>query len=152
VWNDGEGSRVSDLLQADRFVIRIEGRRAAIFGSRLFFFQVEIKLLRVMVWIKWTVLILGTLWAIGTNMTLRDHYKRSQTPMITVNTFALIQTLSVVVIIAFHRSPLHLLWLFPLSYLAGFFTLRSKVLVFLPWLYGYLMLFTLPSTWRRMVA
>jgi len=105
-----------------------------------------------MVWVKWTTLIVGVWWAISTNITLRGYYKRSLAPAMPVNTSALIQTLSVVIIISFHRSPLHFLWLFPLSYVAGFFTLRSKVLAFLPWLYGYLMLFTLPSTWKRMLA
>jgi IS66 C-terminal element/Transposase IS66 family len=90
----------------------------------------------VIAWIKWGILILGALWAFSTNWTLRNHFRTSSRPALPVNTFALIQTISVVSVLVLHRSPFHLLWLFPLSYLAAFFTLRSRVLAFLPWLYG----------------
>jgi hypothetical protein len=101
----------------------------------------------VMAWINWGILILGALWAFFTNWTLRNYYKMNIAPAVPVNTFALIQTLSVVGVVVLHRSPFHLLWLFPLSYLAGFFTIRSRILAFLPWLYGYIVACTIRSNW-----
>ena len=100
-----------------------------------------------MTWIKWCILTLAALWAISTNITVRSHYKTSATPVLPANTFALGQALSVIGVLVLHRSPLHLLWLFPCSYIAGFFSLRSKAAAFLPWLYGYLLAYTIPSNW-----
>jgi len=97
--------------------------------------------------LEWGILILAGLWALLTNITVRRHYKSSTTPQIPTNTFAMIQLLSVVGISVLHRSPFHLLWLFPLSYIAAFFTLRSRVLAFFPWLYGYILAYTIPSNW-----
>jgi hypothetical protein len=74
-----------------------------------------------MKWIAWCVLTLAALWALSTNLTVRSHYKTSSTPVLPANTFAFCQMLSVVGVLVFHRSPFHLLWLFPCSYLAGFF-------------------------------
>jgi hypothetical protein len=100
-----------------------------------------------MTWVRWSVLTVAALWALSTNLTVRNHYKTSSMPVLPANTFALFQTLSVLGVLALHRSPFHLLWLFPLSYAAGFFSLRSKVFAFLPWLYGYLLAYTIPSNW-----
>jgi hypothetical protein len=100
-----------------------------------------------MTWIKWAALTLAALWALSTNLTVRNHYKTSSTPVLPANTFALGQVLSIVGVLALHLSPFHLLWLFPCTYLAGFFSLRSRIVAFLPWLYGYLLAYTIPSTW-----
>jgi hypothetical protein len=97
--------------------------------------------------LEWAILILAGVWALLTNITVRNHYKSSATPQIPANTFAMIQLLSVVGVLVLHRTPFHLLWLFPVSYIAGFFTLRSKILAFLPWLYGYILAYTIPSNW-----
>jgi len=97
--------------------------------------------------LEWGILILAGLWALLTNITVRNHYKSSTTPQIPANTFAMIQFLSVVGVSVLHRTPFHLLWLFPISYIAAFFTLRSRVLAFLPWLYGYILAYTIPSNW-----
>ena len=100
-----------------------------------------------MTWLRWAVLAIGILWALCTNLTVRNHYKTSSMPMLPANTSALFQTLSVICVIVLHRSPFHILWLFPLSYVAGFLALRSKVLALLPWLYGYALSYTIPSNW-----
>ena len=100
-----------------------------------------------MAWTKWGIMILGGLWALSTNTSVRSHYKTTSTPALPANTFALIQAVSIIGIIALHRSPFHILWLFPVSYVAGFFSLRSKIVAFLPWLYGYLLAYTIPSNW-----
>lgn len=97
--------------------------------------------------LEWVVLIPATLWALMTNITVRKHYKESSVPTIPANTFALVQLLSVVGVLVLHRSPLHLLWLFPLSYLAGFIALRFKPLAFFSWLYGYILSYTIPANW-----
>lgn len=101
----------------------------------------------VMAWINWCVVIAAALWAFSTNVAVRRHYKTSATPVLPAKTCALVQALSVVVVVVFHRSPLHLLWLFRFSYLAGFFSQRSKTLAFLPWLWGYLLACTIPANW-----
>jgi hypothetical protein len=98
-------------------------------------------------WLEWVVLAAAGLWALLTNIAVRNHYKGSTTPQIPANTFAMIQLLSVVGVLGLHRSPFHLLWLFPVSYIAGFFTLRSRILAFLPWVYGYILAYTIPSNW-----
>lgn len=97
--------------------------------------------------LEWVVLLPAALWALLTNITVRNHYKESSTPTIPANTFALVQLLSVVGVLLLHRSPFHLLWLFPLSYLAGFIALRFKPLAFLSWLYGYLLAYSIPANW-----
>jgi len=76
--------------------------------------------------LEWVVLIAASLWALTTNIIVRQHYKESKAPTIPANTFALVQLLSVIGVVVLRRSPLHLLWLFPLSYLAGFIALRSN--------------------------
>jgi hypothetical protein len=100
-----------------------------------------------MKWLEWTVLILAALWALLTNIHVRNHYKHSAAPVIPANTFALVQTFSVVGLLVLRKSPLHLLWLFPLSYFAGFLARRFKPLAFFPWLYGYALSSTIPSNW-----
>ena len=100
-------------------------------------------------WIEWAVLIAGGAWAFLTNLNLRNCYKTARCSVPAVNTFAFIQTLSVVGVLVLHRSPFHLLWIFPISYLAGFFALRSKLLGFLPHLYGHLVYLTIPSNWKN---
>lgn len=100
-----------------------------------------------MTWFKWSVFALAALWAFSTNLTVRNHYKTSSTPVLPANTFALVQALSVVGVLILHRTPLHLLWLFPFSYIAGFLSLRSRILAFLPWLCGYLLAYTIPRNW-----
>jgi hypothetical protein len=95
-----------------------------------------------MVVLRWAILICGSLWALSTNLTLRSYYKTSNRPQTPVNTFAMIQTTAVIGVIMLHRSAFHLLWLFPLSYLAGFFTLRYRALAFVPWLYGQAISYT----------
>jgi len=102
-----------------------------------------------MAWIECTILISGGVWAFLTNLNLRNYYKATKRSLPTVNTFAFIQTLSVVGVLILHRSPLHLLWIFPISYIATFFTLRSKFLNFLPHLYGQIVYLTIPSNWRN---
>jgi hypothetical protein len=54
---------------------------------------------------------------------------------------------SVVIVAAAGYSPLHLLWLLPVSYLAGFFALESKIVARLAWLYGYVIVYTIPANW-----
>ncbi len=100
-----------------------------------------------MAWLKWVVLVGCALWALSTNLTVRKYYKTSSTPMLPANTFAFFRALSVVGVMVLHRSPFHLQWLFPISYLAGFFSLRSRVVAFFPWLWGYLLAYTIPKNW-----
>ena len=100
-----------------------------------------------MKWVEWGVLILGGLWATSTNATVRNHYKTSNAPVLPANTFAMIQALSVIGVLVLHRSPFHLFWLFPLSYILGFLALRLKPLAFLAFLYGYMLAYTIPSNW-----
>jgi len=100
-----------------------------------------------MKWMEWGVLVLGALLALGTNATVRNHYKTTNAPVLPANTSAMIQTLSVIGVLALHRSPFHFLWLFPFSYILGFFALRLKPLAFLAWLYGYILAYTIPSNW-----
>ncbi len=96
---------------------------------------------------EWVVLIGASLWMLLTNITIRNHYKQSSIPMIPSNMIALCQTLSVVGVLVFRRSPLHLLWLFPLGLIAAFFALRLKSLGFIAWLYGYLVAYTILANW-----
>jgi hypothetical protein len=98
-------------------------------------------------WFELVLLVSGVLWAFSNNWSVRNYYKSSATPMIPANTIAFVQTFSLLGILLFHFSPLHLLWLFPMSYVAGFFTMRSKILAFVPWVYGYLLAYTIPKNW-----
>jgi hypothetical protein len=95
--------------------------------------------------IEWMVFILGCLWSLMTNITVRQHYKGSNTPALPANTFAMIQIVSVILNIVFRFSPLHLFWLFLISYIAGFFALRIRIIGRLAWSYGYLIAYTISS-------
>jgi hypothetical protein len=98
---------------------------------------------------EWVVLIPASLWALLTNITVRERYKTTVTPSLGANMQAMLQTFSVLAVLVFHKSPLHLLWLFPSTYIAGviFNPYKSKIFGFLPWLYGYLLSYTIPSNW-----
>jgi hypothetical protein len=98
---------------------------------------------------EWVVLIPSALWALTTNILVRNHYKTSKTPILGANMLAMLQTFSVISVLALHKSPFHLLWLFPLSHIAGliFNPFNSKIFAFLPRLYGYLIAYTIPSNW-----
>jgi Ca2+/Na+ antiporter len=96
---------------------------------------------------EWIVFALALLWGIMTNISARQHYKTSSQPALPANAFAMTQTASIVVIVVFHYSPLHLLWLFLLSYIMGFVALRVRIFGRLAWLYGYLLAYTIPSNW-----
>lgn len=100
-----------------------------------------------MKWIEWGVLALGTLWALFTNFSVREHYKASHQPAIPANSIALFQTLAVLGVWLLHFSSLHLVWLIPSSYVYGFIALRVRPLSFLAWLYGYLVAYTSPANW-----
>jgi ABC-type xylose transport system permease subunit len=97
--------------------------------------------------LEWIVFVLALLWGIMTNISVRQHYKTSSQPALPANAFAMTQTASIVVIVVFHYSPLHLLWLFLLSYVMGFVALRVRVFGRLAWFYGYLIAYTIPSNW-----
>jgi len=98
-------------------------------------------------WLELGLSAIAALWTLSTNLSVRQHYKSSAVPMIPANTVAFVQTLSLLSVLFFHISALHLVWLFPLSYVAAFFALRSKVLGFLPWAYGCLLAYTIPKNW-----
>jgi hypothetical protein len=102
-----------------------------------------------MTWLEWIVLILASSWALTTNLVVRNHYKKNSTPALGANMDAMLLTFSVVGVLILHKSPLHLFWLFPLSYIAGFIfnPYKSKVFAFLPWLYGYILSYTIPANW-----
>ncbi len=100
-----------------------------------------------MKWLELGLSVIAGLWALSTNLNVREHYRSSAAALIPANTIAFVQTFSVLGVLTLHRSPLHFLWLFPVSYIAGFFTLRSKILAFFPWLYGYLLAYTIPKNW-----
>jgi len=89
---------------------------------------------------------------ICTNIALRQHYKHSNQPEFPANAIALTQLTGVVAVAVAGYSPFHLLWLFPLSYFTGFFTLRSRVFCRLAWLYGYVVAYTIPSNWVSSMA
>jgi hypothetical protein len=97
--------------------------------------------------VGWTVFALSVIWAICTNIALRQHYKDSDQPALPANAIALTQLTSVVVVVAVGCSPFHLLWLLPMSYLTGFVALRSRIIARLAWLYGYVVAYTIPSNW-----
>ena len=97
--------------------------------------------------VAWTVFALSVIWAICTNIALRQHYKDSDQPALPANTTALTQLTSVVVVAAVGCSQFHLLWLLPISYLTGFVASRSRIVARLAWLYGYVVAYTIPSNW-----
>ena len=74
-----------------------------------------------MVFVEWTVFALAAVWTICTNIALRAHYANSDQPALPANATAMAQLVSVVIVATAGYSPLHLLWLLPISYLAGFF-------------------------------
>ena len=98
-------------------------------------------------WIGWFVLIVGVCWALLTNLSVRDHYKTTSRSAVPANTFALIQTFSVIVVLLLHLSPFHLLWLFLLSYLLGFLAIRFRPLAVLANAYGYILFMSIRTSW-----
>lgn len=96
-------------------------------------------------YLEWAILTLAAIWAVSTNLHVRDYYKRSATPAIPANTFAMVQLLAVAGVLGLRITPFHLLWLFPLSYVLGFLATRFKLLAFLPWTYGYILALTIPA-------
>jgi hypothetical protein len=102
-----------------------------------------------MTWLEWTVLIAASLWALLTNIQVRNAYKESTTPAIAANLIALVQMLSVVGVLVLHRTPYHLLWLFPLGYFLAFFAYHFKPLTWLAWLYGYVLACTILARWYK---
>jgi hypothetical protein len=98
---------------------------------------------------EWIIFFVGAMFALGTNHTVRKHYKTDQTPAIPANTFALIQTVSVIFILISKYSPFNLIWIFLLSYILGFLALKVSVLQWIAWLYGYLLALTIPSNWSN---
>jgi hypothetical protein len=97
--------------------------------------------------LEWIIFVAAVLWALGTNLNVRKHYKASKTPVIPANTFAFVQAVSVVFILVLRYSPLNLIWLFLLSYVAGYFALRIEALRWTAWAYGYLIALSIPSNW-----
>ncbi len=97
--------------------------------------------------VEWAVFALAVIWAICTNIALRQHYRNSDRPALPENATALVQLTSVVGVVAAGYSPFHLLWLVPISYLTGYLTLRSRVVARLARLYGYAIAYTIPSNW-----
>jgi len=102
--------------------------------------------------VQWVVFAVAASCAICTTIALRQHYKHSKQPELPANAIALTQLTSVVAVAAAGYSPFHLLWLLPVSYFAGFFTLRSRVFCRLAWLYGYVVTYTIPSNWISSMA
>jgi len=80
-----------------------------------------------MVFVEWVVFALAAIWTIGTNIALRAHYANSDRPELPANATAMAQLASVIIVAAAGYSPLHLLWLLPISYLTGYFALRSRI-------------------------
>jgi len=97
--------------------------------------------------IEWAVLILAVIWAIGTNIALRQYYKNSDAPELLANATAMTQLTSIVGVVAAGYSPFHLLWLFPISYLSGLVVQSSRIFARIAWLYGYVVTYTIPSHW-----
>jgi hypothetical protein len=109
----------------------------------------EVEITNMVNWsvIEWVVFIICCLWSLMTNISVRQHYKKSETPTLSANAFAMIQILSVIFNIVFLFSPFHLIWLFLMSYIIGFFTLKIRIVGRIAWLYGYLIAYTIPSNW-----
>jgi hypothetical protein len=97
--------------------------------------------------VEWTVFALALSWALCTNVALRQHYKNSDRPALPENATAMAQLTSIVVVAAAGYSPLHLLWLLPISYLTGFVALEIRIVGRVAWLYGYVIAYTIPSNW-----
>jgi ABC-type xylose transport system permease subunit len=97
--------------------------------------------------LEWIVFAIALLWAIMTNISVRQHYMTSDEPSLPANAIAMTQMVIIVIIAVFHYSPLHLLWLFLLSYVMGFIALRVRIIGRLAWLYGYLIAYTIRSNW-----
>ena len=97
--------------------------------------------------VEWAVFALAVSWAICTNIALRQHYKTSDRPALPANATALVQLASLVVVAVVGYSAFHLVWLVPISYLAGFFALRSRIVGRLAWAHGYAIAYTIPSNW-----
>jgi hypothetical protein len=60
--------------------------------------------------LKWAVFALCLMWTISTNIALRQHYKKSDEPMLPANATAMTPLMSVVVVTVVGYSPFHLLW------------------------------------------
>jgi hypothetical protein len=97
--------------------------------------------------LEWVVFAIGLIQTIFTNIALRQHYKTSDRPPLPANAIAMSQSLSVAVVAAAGYSPFHLVWLLAISYLTGFFALRSRFIGRIAWLYGYVIAYTVPSNW-----
>jgi hypothetical protein len=97
--------------------------------------------------VQWAVFALAAIWAISTNIALRQHYKNSDQPALPANATALTQLMGVVAVAVAGYSPLHLLWLLPVSYVSGYLALRFRIVGRLAWLYGYVVAYTIPSNW-----
>jgi hypothetical protein len=97
--------------------------------------------------VQWAVFALAAIWAIFTNIALRQHYKNSDRPALPANATAMTQAVSVVTVTALGCSLFHLLWLLPISYFTGFLALRVRIVGRLAWVYGYLIANTIPSNW-----
>ena len=97
--------------------------------------------------VEWAVFALSSIWIISTNIALRQHYRNSDQPALPANATAMTQAMSIIVVAAFGYTPLHLIWLLPISYLTGFLALRSRIFGRLAWLYGYAIAYTVPSNW-----
>jgi hypothetical protein len=100
-----------------------------------------------MVYAEWTIFAFAVIWTICTNIALRAHYASSDQPSLPANATAMAQLASVVIVTIYGYSPLHLIWLLPVSYLAGFFALRVRIVGRVAWLYGYLIAYTVPANW-----
>ena len=62
--------------------------------------------------VGWTVFALSVIWAICTNIALRQHYKDRDRPALPANATAMTQLIGVVVVAAVGCSPFHL-WVLP---------------------------------------
>jgi hypothetical protein len=95
------------------------------------------------------VFAIGLLWAMGSNIPLRRHYGMSNKPVVVASAIAMTQMVSVIATVIFLYSPFHLVWLFLASYVAGFLSLRIKMLGRIAWFYGYMVYCTIPANWRN---
>src|SRR5262245_18989598 len=102
-----------------------------------------------MFFVEWAVFGLAVIWVTSTNIALRAYYKNSLQPALPQNAIAMAQLASVIIVAAGGYSPLHLLWLLPISYLSAFFALESKIGTRLVWLYGCVIASTIPANWLR---
>lgn len=87
--------------------------------------------------IEWIVFVFAVLWAAMNHNTLIQYYKTNSRSEAFPNSMALCQIIGVVSDIIFQYSPLHLIWLFLLSYVFPFFVIRVPFLAKIAWLYGY---------------